>query len=383
MARYALKAQRFFLPGGPTGPGYLEVCDRVFGRFSKEAPEGLEVRDLGGSWVAPGLVDVHIHGFLDHDVMDGSEESLAAMAAELPRTGTTSFLATTLTAPVDETTRACQVVGDHVDAPKAAKVEGVHLEGPFFTEKHKGAQNGAYLIDPSAELLETWIDACAGKAVKTDLAPERAGAAAYCAKAVELGCVVAIGHSDATYDEAKACVDAGATVFVHTYNGMSGFTHREPGMVGCALSTPETYAELICDGHHVHPAAAKVAIRAKGVDHVVLITDCMRAGGMPEGDYLLGELPVVVKDGTARLKEGGNLAGSILELDRAVKNVVDWGLVSPAEAVQMATLNPARSAGIDDVCGQILPGRDADLCVFTPSMEHVATYVAGELAWEF
>ncbi len=382
MAHFALRARRFFLPSGPAGPGYLEVRDRTIVGYSAESPKDVEIRDLEDAWVAPGLVDVHIHGFLDHDVMDLSEESLASMAEALPQTGTTSFLATTLTASPDELDQACAIIGNHVDAPRAAKVEGVHLEGPFFTEKHKGAQNGAYLLDPSVKLLEEWIDGCAGKVVKVDVAPERHGAAEFCAKAVELGCVVGLAHSDASFEEAKACVDAGATLFVHTYNGMSGLNHREPGMVGCALFTPETFAEIICDGHHVHPAAAKIVMRAKGTDHVCLITDCMRAGGMPDGDFYLGELPVVVANGTARLKDGGNLAGSILELDHAVKNVVDWGIASPAEAVQMATLNPARSAGMDDVCGQIMPGRDADLCVFSPSMEHLATYVAGELAWQ-
>ena len=177
-------------------------------------------------------------------------------------------------------------------------------------------------------------------------------------------------------------MDAGATVFVHTYNAMSPLHHREPGMVGAALTCPDVYDELICDGNHVNPVSVNVVMRARGKDQVCLITDCLAAGGMPEGDYVMEGLPITVKDGQARLKEGGNLAGSIVGLCQCVKNVVDWGLATPAEAVAMASIVPAKSVGIDDVCGSIRPGRDGDLACFTSAMELEATYVGGEIAWE-
>ena len=197
----------------------------------------------------------------------------------------------------------------------------------------------------------------------------------------EEGVVVALGHSNGTLQEAEAAVEAGASVFVHAYNGMRGLNHREPGMVGALLSLKEVFSELICDGHHVHPQAAEILMEKAGHDHVALITDCMMAGGMPDGDYILGEFPVVVKDGTARLKEG-NLAGSILKLKEAIKNVVEWEIATPQEAIMMASLVPAISCKIDDKCGMIKKGRAADFIVLDPQMNLQATFLDGVCRYE-
>ena len=188
---------------------------------------------------------------------------------------------------------------------------------------------------------------------------------------------VALGHSNATFKEAKKAVDAGASVWVHAYNGMRGLNHRELGMVGAMYELPHTTAELICDGHHVDPLACDILMKQKGKENVALITDCMTAGGLADGDYMLGEFPVVVADGTARLKSTGNLAGSILKLKDGLKNVVEWGIANPYEAVMMASLNPAKSVHIDDVCGQIREGYDADFIVLDQDLELVATYLDG------
>lgn len=196
------------------------------------------------------------------------------------------------------------------------------------------------------------------------------------------GVVVALGHSNGTLEEATKAVQAGASVWVHAYNGMRGLTHREVGMVGSMFELPHTYAELICDGHHVHPKACDILIKQKGHDHVAMITDCMRAGGQPDGDYMLGEFPVIVENGTARLKDGGNLAGSILRLKDGIKNVVEWGLASPEEAVMMASLIPAISCKIDDKCGKIKVGRDADFIVLDNDLELVSTWVDGVKRFE-
>ena len=179
-----------------------------------------------------------------------------------------------------------------------------------------------------------------------------------------------------------AAVEAGASVWVHVYNGMRGFSHRDPGMVGAAFDTPETIGELIADGHHVVPAACKVLIKQKTPQGVTLITDCMSAGGCPDGDYMLGELPVIVKNGTARLKKGGNLAGSILQLKDGVKHVVDWGLVTVAQALQMATSIPAKSVGLENICGSLKAGLPADFIVLDDSLELQATYIDGRKGWE-
>ncbi len=219
------------------------------------------------------------------------------------------------------------------------------------------------------EKLNAWQAAAHGLVKKIAVAPEYDGAVEFTAEAVKSGVVVALGHSAATCDQAQACLDAGAKVFVHTYNGMSGLHHREPGMVGAALSSQDkSYSELICDGHHVNPISAGIVMHAKGHEHVALITDCMCAGGMPDGDYFLGELPVVVAGGTARLKDGGSLAGSILNMKDGVKNVFDWGVASKAEAIYMATQAPAEANDIADQCGSIRPGRHADFVVLNPDL---------------
>ena len=283
------------------------------------------------------------------------------------RNGVTSYLPTTLTASTEQLESACASVAEYVEAGDDrphARIQGIFLEGPFFTEKYKGAQNPAYLSAPTMEKLNAWQEAAHGLVKKIAVAPEYEGAAEFTADAVASGVVVALGHSAATCEQAQACLDAGAKVFVHTYNGMSGLHHREPGMVGAALSSQDkSFSELICDGHHVNPISAGIVMRAKGHGHVALITDCMCAGGMPDGDYFLGELPVVVAGGTARLKDGGSLAGSILNMKDAVKNVADWGIATKAEAIYMATQAPAEANDIDDVCGSIRPGRDADFVV--------------------
>jgi N-acetylglucosamine-6-phosphate deacetylase len=261
------------------------------------------------------------------------------------------------------------------------RLQGIFLEGPFFTEKHKGAQNSAYLIDPSAQLLDDWQEAAGGLIRKSAFAPERAGATAYAAACCERGVVAALGHSDATYREAIRAVEAGASVFVHTYNGMRGFTHREPGMVGAALATDGTYCEAICDGVHSDLAAIKVLVRARGWEHVVPISDCLRCGGMPDGSYTLGELPIRLEGSSVWVvDEAGErvcLAGSATTLLTTLHKLVEHHIVTAEQALRMGTEIAARSAGIDDVCGSIRRGRDADLVVLDSDLSLVATYLGG------
>jgi N-acetylglucosamine-6-phosphate deacetylase len=382
MSVYAIKADKFFLPGGPAGPGYLVIKDGMFGWYQQNTPVDIEIVDRSGQWVAPGLVDTHVHGFGGHDVMDCDANTIHEIAEGILSTGVTSWFPTTLTATTEELDRACQAVYAASEMDGGARIEGIFFEGPWFTEKYKGAQNPAYMGDPDLEKLDEWCEMMHGLPVKIAIAPERDGAPEFTGEATAQGVTVALGHSNATYGQAMACVDAGANCFVHTYNGMSPLHHREPGMVGAAMTSKGTYAELICDGHHVNPVSADVVMRCKGHDHVCLVTDCMRAGGMPDGDYTLGEFPVVVEKGTARLADSGALAGSILRLADAVKNVYAWGIASAEEAVAMATVNPASELGVQDICGSIRPGNDADLAIFTPELDHVATYLGGELVYD-
>lgn len=385
MSIYAIKADTFFLPTRVAHGGYLMVEDGVFGAYVTDEPD-CEILDLAGKQVAPGFVDTHIHGFDNCDVMDCKADSVRTISRGILRNGVTSWLPTTLTATTQQLSDACASVAEAAAEPgeePMARIQGIFLEGPFFTEKHKGAQNPAYLSAPDIDTLRAWQEAAGGLIKKIAIAAEYPESPAFIAGAREMGVVVALGHSDAGVHDALACLDAGATVFVHTYNGMSPLHHREPGMVGAALySGDKSYSELICDGHHVNPIAAAIVMNAKGHDHTCLITDCMCAGGMPDGDYFLGELPVVVANGTARLKDGGSLAGSILNMKDAVKNVVDWGIATPAQAVYMATQAPAEANEIADVCGSIRAGRAADFVVLEPDMSLAATYLGGSCVYE-
>ncbi|MFC0234608.1 N-acetylglucosamine-6-phosphate deacetylase [Vagococcus entomophilus] len=375
-------ADKFFLKSGTSGPGFLEIEKGVFGKYTKEMTDNkAKVIDYSGKWIAPGLVDTHIHGYKNHDVMDNDFEGIKVMSESLLACGVTSFLPTTLTSSKERLKAVAKTIGDHYKEVDGAKIQGIYFEGPFFTEEHKGAQNPIYFSDPNLEVFHEWQEAAGGLIKKIALAPERTHVTKFIETITAEGVVVSLGHSDATLEQAREAVEAGASVFVHAFNGMRGFNHREPGMAGAALTLKEVFSELICDGHHVHPSACKALIEATGHDHVALITDCMMAGGMPDGDYVLGEFPVVVKDGTARLKTG-NLAGSILKLKEAIKNVVDWGLATPAEAVMMASLIPAISCNIADKCGSIAKGRAADFIVLTPNMELEATYLDGECRYQ-
>lgn len=380
---YYIKADKFFYPYEVKTGGFLQITDGKFGKWTADAPAGADILDYSGQSIAPGLVDTHIHGFGGADTNDRKIEGIVQTMSEgLLAAGVTSFFPTAVTTSHEELLEVADEIGSNVDKAAGAKIRGLFFEGPYFTEEFKGAQNPKYMRDPSYSELAEYGEAAKGLPIKIGIAPEREGSTAFVKEAVEHGFTIALGHSNATYADAVAAVQAGATMWVHAFNGMRGLNHREPGMVGAVFNLPNTYAELICDGFHVRPEACQILMREKGTDHVVLITDSMRAAGLSDGEYYLGEFPVIVKDGAARLKEGGNLAGSILLLKDAVKNVVDWQIATPAEAVKMASLNAAKSTKIDDVCGQIKEGLDADFIVLDEHLELVATYLDGEKRYQ-
>lgn len=373
------KASKIFLEDKVLEDAFMVVEDGYIKEFLSQCDGDYE--DLGDVMIAPGLVDTHIHGYKDCDIMDVKEGSLNVISKGILEMGVTSFLPTTLTASTERLDEACEMIAKEYEDVEGAKVRGIFLEGPYFTEKYKGAQNLKYMKDPSIEELKRWKELSSGLVNKIAIAPEREGVSEFIEACKDMGVKVALGHSDATYEQAKSAVEVGANIFVHAYNGMRGLHHREPGMVGACFDT-DSFAELIADGHHVNPFSAKILMDHKGRDKVCLITDCMRAGGMPEGDYHLGELPVYVKGGTARLKDGDNLAGSILNLKDAVKNVYQWDIASLKEAIDMASIVPAKSVDIDDVCGVLKEGREADFIVFDNKLELLRTYVNGNLLFE-
>lgn len=378
MNQFFIKAEKIFLEETVESNAYLEVIDGVFGDCVKELPKGAKVVDYGDKWIAPGLVDTHIHGFLNHDVMDNDAEGIKEISKGLLSCGVTSFLPTTLTSSSELLGQVAHTIAEVKEEVKGAKIQGIFFEGPYFTEEHKGAQNPIYFTHPSIEEFNEWQKQANGLINKIALAPEKEGALEFISEVTKEGVTVALAHSDATYEEAKKGVEHGGSIFVHTFNGMSGFTHREPGMVGCAMASKEAYGELICDGHHVHPTAVEILVDVKTPEKVALITDCMRAGGMPDGHYHLGEFPVKVEGGAARLESNGSLAGSVLTLIEGVKNVVDWNVATVFDAIKMASLVPAKSVGIDNVCGSIKKGKAADFIVLDNQLELCKTYLDGE-----
>lgn len=369
-------ADKFFMNYGIEENGYLSIIDGKFGHFQKEKPESAEIVDYLGKYIAPGFVDTHIHGLLNSDVMDNTPEAIKTISKGLLQFGVTSFLPTTLTDSVERLDESVENIKNVYNDVEGAKIQGIFLEGPCFTEKYKGAQNKKYFINPTSEILDQWQEKSGNLVKKIAIAPEREGAVEFAEYATKNGVTVALGHSAATFEEAKRVVGAGANVFVHTYNGMSPLTHREPGMVGAAMELKNTFAELICDGHHVSPVAANIMMNAKTRENIVLITDCMRAGAMEDGQYTLGEFDVIVENGTARLLTG-SLAGSVLSMNNAIKNVVDWNIATLEEAIKMASYNPAVSCKIDDKCGSIKPGLPADFVVIDDSLNVYNTYLDG------
>jgi N-acetylglucosamine-6-phosphate deacetylase len=335
-----------------------------------------------GMTVVPGFVDVHIHGAGGHDVMEGDARALDRITSTVARHGTTSIVATTVTAPVDETCHSLQGIARYIRAHEnaetdhlAAEIVGIHLEGPFISKARRGVHPPDALAKPSIETLGRFIEAADGLVKIVTLAPELPGALELIAAAVAAKIVAAIGHTDANYDQARAAMQAGARHAVHMYNAMRPFEHRDPGVVGAILTDPEVTAEVIADLVHGAGPAIQVLIGTKGFDTVLLVSDGIAATGMPDGNYRLGTFEVSVKDGVARNSEG-KLAGSTLTLDRALRNVVGLG-VPLQDAVRMATVLPARRLGLAGKKGIIAVGADADLVALTPDLRVAGVMTRG------
>jgi N-acetylglucosamine-6-phosphate deacetylase len=347
-------------------------------------PAALPVLEAQGCTVAPGLLDVHTHGGGGADVMDSSVEALRTLARAHGRHGTTGLLATTVTAAQESLEQAATAVAEAMPASLApdwggAQILGLHLEGPYCSAGKRGAHHPGHLRPPDREELTRLIAILGCGFRLITLAPELPGALPVVRWLREQGVRVAIGHTEASYETALEAIAAGADHAVHAFNGMVPLHHREPGVLGALLSHDGITAELIADGIHVHPGAMKVLWKAKGPDLICLITDAIRAMDMPEGRYDLGGLAVEVRHGACRLVEGGALAGSILTLDRAVKNMVELVGVPLAEAIRLATAVPARQMGLDHCKGKLEVGYDGDLCVFGPDLLCRQTVVRGRI----
>ncbi|EGQ7833129.1 N-acetylglucosamine-6-phosphate deacetylase [Vibrio vulnificus] len=339
------------------------------------------VTDLGAVSLMPGLIDSHVHGSQGCDVMDATHASLNIMSRYFASLGVTAFVATTVTAPVAKIRAAlAQVAKSKQQGVEGAEILGAYLEGPYFTEKNKGAHPTQWFRELAVEELDNWISYSDNQLLKVALAPEKEGALAAIRYLANQGISVMLGHTDASYQQVKLALDAGAKGIVHCYNGMRGLHHRDPGVVGAGLLHPECYVEMIADGHHVHPAAIEVAHRCCG-SRMTLITDAMCATGMPDGQYTLGEYQVEMKQGVVTTQDGG-LAGSTLTLIEGVKNIQRWLNLPFEQAWLMASHTPAKSLGIQHQLGTLEVGKRASMVALGSDFSIDKTWVNGRLVFD-
>ncbi len=339
--------------------------------------EDEEVVDAKGLYLSPGFIDIHIHGAGGYDTMDGTEEAINTISQVIMKHGTTSFVPTTMTVSTEEIKKAvCVIKKLKEEGSKGANVLGVHLEGPFISPKAIGAQNPKHILMPSIENYKKLVDGCEEAVISITLAPEVEGAKELIEYVSNRGVICSAGHTKATYEEMIQSIQYGINHCTHLYNAMTGFNHREAGVVGAVFNSNIT-TETIADGIHISYAALKIAYKIKTTDKVILISDAMMACCMEEGKYALGGQEVFVKGGAARLKNGA-LAGSILTLDKAVENVYKNCQVPLYEAVKMASYNPAKYCKIDNNKGLIKEGYDADLLLFDENITIKKVFINGK-----
>ena len=348
------------------------------GRFCRVLGEAAEdAVDLLGAYVLPGLIDVHTHGNSGADFSDGNAAGVEKMARYMAKNGVTSFAPASMTLPYETLEKAFASARAFVDArpSDAAALRGIQMEGPFFSEKKKGAQNGAYLRNPDFEAFKALQDGCGGLVRIVDVAPELPGAEEFIRKAKAL-CTVSIAHTDADYDAARRGIAAGVTHLTHLYNAMPAIHHRKPGVIAAAAEAETVSAELISDGQHVHPASVRLAFRIFGASRMVLISDSLRCCGMPDGEYELGGQQVFLQGGVARLADG-TIAGSATNLFECMQRAVSFG-IPREDAIRAATYNPARQIGALSEVGSIADGKVADFVLCDAELNRQAVYLAGE-----
>ncbi len=354
----------------------------VSSQSRREVPSGSRVADFPGSVLAPGFIDIHIHGGGGHDVMEAGADVLPPVERLLASHGVSSYFPTTVTAPLDKTFSALSSLADAIEASEAETVPreprarplGIHLEGPFISHCRRGVHPPEDLLAPSLAAFERFWEAARGHIRVLTIAPELPGAIEVITEAAKRGVCVSLGHSDAELGAARAGVAAGARHATHTFNAMRPLGHRDPGILGEVLTDSRLSADIIVDGIHLDPAVVQIFLKLKGPDKAVLITDATAATGMPDGRYRLGSLEVEVKDG--KCMSGGNLAGSVLTMDLAVRNVMRFAQWDLQQTLRLATINPARVVGLQGG-GSLKPGAPADFVVLSPAGEVKKTVIRG------
>ncbi|MCY6484179.1 N-acetylglucosamine-6-phosphate deacetylase [Clostridium aestuarii] len=344
--------------------------------------EGIQIIDAKGIYISPGFIDIHIHGAGGCDVMDGDIEAIETISKTICKNGVTSFLPTTMTMSKEQICKALNSIREvmtkeKIDNIYGAKVIGAHMEGPFVSEKFKGAQNSKYIMKPDYSFIEKYTDVI--KIIT--LAPEEDNNHKFIKKVKKnTEIILSMGHSNACYEEAMKAIKDGITQTTHTFNAMKPLHHREPGVVGAALES-DIYCELIADKIHVHPGIFNILLKVKEKEKIVLITDCMKAGNLNEGEYELGGQKVIVKNGSAKL-ENGTLAGSILKLNEAVRNIYENTDLSINEVINMVSLNPAKILKMYNEKGSVEVGKDADLILIDKNFDVKMTIVEGKIVYK-
>lgn len=379
---YAIKARRIFCEEGIIDNAAVVVADGIIAAVSTaDLTDRVEsIIDCSEFQIIPGLFDTHIHGACGYDTGQGTLTALNEMSLFLARHGVTSFLAATVTDRLDKVQAALANIDAAMGQVNGARLLGAYVEGPYLGEKHRGAHPASLLRPPRPRELAAFL-AAGGNCVKTvAISPDLPDALAAIATIRQKGVNVAVGHTDATYEQTKQAFDAGAGIAVHIFNGMRGLHHREPGVVGAGLTDDRVYVELIADYEHVHPAVMNIIFRCKRKDKVVLISDAMAAAGMPDGEYTLGTLKVSVENSVARA-EDGSLAGSTTNLLACVGRLIEQSGLAPLDAVHMASLNPAKLYNRDGEIGSIRQGKRADLVVVDDHYTPVITIIGGRLVY--
>jgi N-acetylglucosamine-6-phosphate deacetylase len=381
----AIDAGTVYTPGERISPARIVIENGVItdvGRADRVAvPPTAELVDATAHIVTPGFIEPHIHGCGGVDVMEATYDSLNVVSRIVARHGTTSFLATTVSSPTQTLSHVVERLGALVPRRfDGAQLCGIHLEGPFINATNRGTHQAANLCRPNRELLNSWVAASRSTIRLFTMAPELDPAFTIATFAAQHGIRVAMGHSNASWDEASAAAGHGVCYAVHTFNAMRPFAHREPGITGAVLTDDRIFAEIIADGVHVHPAAVRLLARAKARNRILLVTDAISATDMPDGEYALGPNNVQVSQGVCRDSEG-RLAGSTLTQEVALKNYTSWTGVDFQDAISALTENPATALGLHDK-GVIRAGADADLTVIDSDFHVVKTLVAGKLVFQ-
>jgi N-acetylglucosamine-6-phosphate deacetylase len=380
----AFLARTAYMPGHLDNAVVVIEDDRIVAAGSRdeiEVPAGARQVKIEGGCLAPGFIDIHNHGAGGRDVMEATPEALATVGRTLARFGTTSYYPTTLTAPREHIEQAVAFLADHIAAAgrqhgPTAEPLGIHMEGPYLSVKRRGVHPAEHIVEPTLETYRAIASAAKGQLRIVTIAPELKHAPDLIREMINTGVRPSMGHTDATFAQADQAAQLGVRQATHMFNAMRPFGHRDPGVIGKVLTDARIQAELIADGVHVDPHAIELLYRAKGAGGIVLITDGLSAVGMPDGKYVVGGLEVEVAGGVCRHQ--GTLAGSVLTLDRAVRNMRDFVSLPVAEAIGMATWNPARLMGVDDRKGRLQAGCDADLVILDDELKVRRVWTRGQ-----